>query len=260
MGQDLHQAVRDACLWLPESEEHLSHGSPNFRVRGKGFASYMVNHHGDGRVALWLAAASGAQDHYVGTDPQHFFIPPYVGTRGWLGVRLDRRADWRMIAALVREAYEKVAPASLTRTLGRTPVIAPPTQQPAPGVIDPMRTVRGSAMLRLLRKICLPLPETQEVLQFGQPVWQAARKTYAGLRWAEQRLNLAVWVGIEQQGMLVADERYRIPPYTGHNGWIALDVTAACDAAEARALVERSYHHFALKRMLKQLPGGGTRS
>jgi hypothetical protein len=54
LEHDIHQAVRDVCLWLPEAEEFLSHGSPNFRVRGKTFASYVVNHHGDGRVALWL--------------------------------------------------------------------------------------------------------------------------------------------------------------------------------------------------------------
>ena len=59
MEYDIHRAVRDVCLWLPEAEEFLSHGSPNFRVRGKTFVTYVVNHHGDGRVALWLNAARG---------------------------------------------------------------------------------------------------------------------------------------------------------------------------------------------------------
>jgi hypothetical protein len=126
LERDIHQAVRDVCLWLPEAEEFLSHGSPNFKVRGKTFASYVVNHHGDGRVALWLNAARGAQELYVGADPKRFFVPPYVGPRGWLGVHLDKGLSWVRIAALVREAYEKVAPAPLTSTLGKTPVIKTP--------------------------------------------------------------------------------------------------------------------------------------
>jgi len=64
----IHRVVRDVCLWLPEAEEFLSHGSPNFRVRGKTFATYVVNHHGDGRVALWLNAVRGAQESWVGAD------------------------------------------------------------------------------------------------------------------------------------------------------------------------------------------------
>src|ERR1700759_4102749 len=77
MARDTHESVRKACLWLPEAEEFVSHGSPNFRVRGKSFATYVVNHHGDGRVALWLTAPSGAQGLYVGADPKRFFGPPY---------------------------------------------------------------------------------------------------------------------------------------------------------------------------------------
>jgi hypothetical protein len=61
-------------------------------VRGKTFAAYVVNHHGDGRIALWLNAPSGAQELYVKQEPKHFFVPPYVGPRGWLGVNLDKES------------------------------------------------------------------------------------------------------------------------------------------------------------------------
>jgi predicted DNA-binding protein (MmcQ/YjbR family) len=61
-------------------------------------------------------------------------------------------------------------------------------------------------------------------------------------------------VGVDQQGLLTADSRYQIPPYMGHNGWIALDVSANCDWDEVAALIMQSYRHFALKRMLLQLP------
>jgi predicted DNA-binding protein (MmcQ/YjbR family) len=250
MGQTTLEAVRAACLWLPEAEEYLSHGSPNFRVRGKGFASYVVNHHGDGRVALWLAAAAGAQEHYVAIDPNQFFVPPYVGPRGWLGVRLDRGVAWKLVAALVREAYEKVAPRPLVTQIGKTPAIAAPARKPAAADIDPLQSPRGRAVLKLMRTICLPLPETEETLMFGSPVWRAGKKTYAGVRGSAQRLTLNFWVGVERQTLLTADARYHIPQFLGRNGWIALDVTAACDVPEVTALALASYRHFALKRML----------
>ena len=81
MARDIHEAIREACLWLPESEEFLSHGSPNFRVRGKTFATYSVNHHGDGRIALWLNAPPGSQELHVSAEPKFFFVPAYASTR-----------------------------------------------------------------------------------------------------------------------------------------------------------------------------------
>jgi hypothetical protein len=69
----------------------------------------------------------------------------------------------------------------------------------------------------------------------------------------DQKVRAAFWVGADRQGLLTADPRYEIPPYMGHNGWIALDVTRRCDADELRALALDSYRHFALKRMLAQL-------
>jgi predicted DNA-binding protein (MmcQ/YjbR family) len=255
MGRDIDQAVRDACLWLPEAEEHLSHGAPNFRVRGKGFATYMVNHHGDGRVALWLAAAAGAQEQYVGGDPRNFFVPPYVGTRGWLGVRLDRGVAWKVVVELVREAYRQVAPGRLQAQIGAPPRIAA-TARPVRSAVDPLQSPRGRRLLQLMRKICLALPETHEVLQFGHPVWQAGRKSFAWLHCAGKRMTVIFWVGIERQGLLAVDDRYAIPPYLGHNGWISLDVTAGCDAEEVAALALQSYRHFALQRMRRRLAEG----
>jgi predicted DNA-binding protein (MmcQ/YjbR family) len=253
MEHDIHQAVRDVCLWLPEAEEFSSHGSPNFRVRGKTFASYVVNHHGDGRVALWLNVASGAQESHVDVDPKRYFVPPYVGPRGWLGVHLDKGLSWQHIARLVREAYEKTAPASLTATLGKTPVIKAPARKLSLSEIDPMQSPRGKALLKVMRNICLKLPEAREVLQFGYPAWQAGKKTFALARCTDQRLNLCFWVGTDQQQLMIADARYRIPQYMGHNGWIALDVAEECDPEEVAALALQSYRHFALKRMLQNL-------
>jgi hypothetical protein len=252
MARNTDQAVREACLWLPEAEEFLSHGSPNFRVRGKTFAAYVVNHHGDGRVALWLTAPAGSQEQHVRAEPKHFFIPPYVGPRGWLGVILNRGIDWNRIPALVREGYEKVAPAILRARIGKTPKLKPPKALKQ-SQIDPLKSARSRVVLAKLRKLCLQLPEAGESSQFGHPVWQAGKKSFAIARYQESRLTLCFWTGVDQQGLLTADPRYSIPPYFGHNGWIALDVAKSIDWKEVHALALHSYRHFALKRMLQKL-------
>lgn len=257
MPKDINQAVREVCLSFPEAEEYLSHGSPNFRVRkGKTFATYVVNHHGDGRIALWLSAPDGAQEHYTRAEPRHFFVPPYVGPSGWLGVNVDKGVSWKRVAALVREAYEKVAPAALIARIGKTIEIEPPKATLKADQIDPMQSPRAQRVLKGLRKICLSLPEASEDKQFGSPVWRAGKRTFAqAYCYDRQRLRLAFWVGVDRQGLLTSDARYEIPPYMGHNGWIALDVTKNCDWEEVRALALDSYRHFALKRMLGQLSG-----
>ena len=115
MDQDAVVArIREICLGLPETSERLSHGAPTFFVRGKrAFVMVLSDHHGDGRFAVWCAAPDGVQKLLVEADPERFFVPPYVGHRGWLGVRLDRRLDWDELAGIVEDAYAEVAPPRL---------------------------------------------------------------------------------------------------------------------------------------------------
>jgi hypothetical protein len=254
MARDTHQAVREACLWLPEAQEFLSHGSPNFRVRGKTFATYVINHHGDGRVALWLTAPPGSQELHVRAQPKHYFVPPYVGPKGWLGVILDRGVDWHQVLTLIREGYEKVAPPALRALIGKTPMMKAPVKALSASQIDPFKSARARTVLGKLRRICLDFPEVSEGRQFGHPTWLAGKKTFAIARYADTRLTLCFWVGVDQQGLLTADPRYAIPPYFGHNGWIALDVAKHSDWQEIQDLTLQSYRHFALKRMLPGLP------
>ena len=255
MAKDIGGAVREVCLWFPETAEVISHGTPDFRVRGKTFATYVVNHHGDGRIALWLNSPAGAQELYTREEPKHFFVPPYVGPRGWLGVHLNKGISWKRIAKLVREAYEKVAPPALSATLGKTVEIQPPTATVSAEEIDPMSTPRATRVLKAMRAICLELPETSEDKQFGFPVWRAGKKTFAGAYSYRKKLTVGFWVGPERQSLLTADARYEIPAYMGHNGWISLDVTQHLDQAEVQELALWSYRHFALKRMLRDLDG-----
>ncbi len=112
-GEALEQ-IRGICLGLPETSERLSHGAPSFFVKEKRcFAMVLADHHGDGRFAIWCAAADGVQGMLIEADPDRFFRPPYVGGRGWLGVRLDRGLDWDELAGVLEDAYVEVAPAKL---------------------------------------------------------------------------------------------------------------------------------------------------
>ena len=86
----ISDAVREVCLSFPEAEEGSAHGSPHYKVRGKTFAMYTINHHGDGRISLWLNSPPGAQEIHVRGEPKHFFVFSYVGPRGWLGVHFNK--------------------------------------------------------------------------------------------------------------------------------------------------------------------------
>jgi hypothetical protein len=115
------ERIRELCLALPETSERPSHGQPTFFIGGKrSFVMYLDNHHGDERLAIWCAAPEGMQAALVSGAPEHYFVPPYVGHRGWLGVRLDRGIDWNEVAGAVEDAYLTVAPKRLVRA------VAPP--------------------------------------------------------------------------------------------------------------------------------------
>jgi hypothetical protein len=109
-------AVRGACLPLPRVTERPSHGQPAFFAGPRCFAMVTVDHHGDGRLALWCAAPEGGQAELVELEPDRFFVPPYVGHRGWVGVQL-LTVDDAELAAVCREAYLCVAPATARREL-----------------------------------------------------------------------------------------------------------------------------------------------
>jgi hypothetical protein len=112
--------VRAICLALPETNERPSHGSPAFFVRDRQtLAMFHDNHHGDGRLAIWCPAPAGVQAELVRQEPDRFFVPPYVGHRGWLGVRLDVDVDWDEVADIVEDAYRLVAPKRLVAQLAQ---------------------------------------------------------------------------------------------------------------------------------------------
>ncbi len=113
------EIIRGICLALPEVEERLSHGTPTFFVRGKKtFVTVWTNGHHDQDFAhLWCAAPPGVQQELVSSEPDRFFRPPYVGHRGWLGMRLDGKVDTDELAEICEDAYRTVAPATLIKQL-----------------------------------------------------------------------------------------------------------------------------------------------
>lgn len=113
MTDDPLERLRQLCLALPETTERLSYGEPTWFVRDKKTFVTYANHHHDDRLAFWCAAPQGFQDVLLHAAPDRFFIPPYVGHRGWIGVRLDVEVDWDEIATIVEGAYRAVAPARL---------------------------------------------------------------------------------------------------------------------------------------------------
>ena len=111
--------LRKLCLALPEAHEVEAWGEPTFRVRNKLFAMYASadTHHGNGRAAVWIKATPENQAFMVRAAPDRFFVPPYVGPSGWVGVRLDSAVDWAEVAELLRDAYRLTAPKRLRALL-----------------------------------------------------------------------------------------------------------------------------------------------
>src|SRR5215470_14071246 len=112
MTQRSLSRLRPICLALPEAQERETWGEATFRVREKIFCMHI----GDAaEPALWCKAPPGSQAILVGADPRRFFVPPYVGHKGWVGMRLDRRVDWREVALVVTRSYRLTAPKRLVR-------------------------------------------------------------------------------------------------------------------------------------------------
>ena len=107
--------LRPICLALPEAEERETWGEPTFRVRDKIFCMHRSD---TGAPTLWCKAPPGSQAMLVGADPQRFFVPPYVGPKGWIGMRLDQQVDWREVALVVTRSYRMTAPKRLVAQIG----------------------------------------------------------------------------------------------------------------------------------------------
>lgn len=110
------ERLRAVCLALPEAAEKEAWGDPPWRVRERIFA---LEKRGDGRISVWCRAPPGSQEILVGADPARFFVPPYVGSNGGIGMRLEDGPDRDEVAALIRRSYRLIAPQRLVQDVGR---------------------------------------------------------------------------------------------------------------------------------------------
>jgi predicted DNA-binding protein (MmcQ/YjbR family) len=249
----IEAAVRELCLAFPEVEEFESHGSPNFRARkGKVFAVWALNHHGDGHVGLWLATPALEQSRLLASS-KHLFKPPYVGPSGWIGIELNRGVAWKRVVELVSMAYANSSPPKLVALVKQPPAVAAPTVKMKPEEIDRLKAPRAQKMLASIRKIVATLPQTSEGVQFGGASWRVGKKSFATLHDYGKGLAAYFWVGIERQGPLALDPRISIPAYMGHNGWIALDLETGASLRELEDFLIESYRHFAPRRAIAAL-------
>lgn len=250
-------AVRELCLAFPEVEEFVSHGSPNFRARkGKVFAVWSLNHHGDGHAALWLRTPAVEQSRLLASS-RHLFKPQYVGPAGWIGVELNRGVSWKRVVELAHMAYLNASPAKLAARVPKPPPVAAPTVRLKPAEIDRLKAPDAVKLIARLRRMCLALPETAEGTSFGNPVWRVGKKSFATLYDYGEGLKLSFWTGIERQGPLEMDPRFSIPAFTGHLGWMALDMSRGARDAELRDYLVESYRHFASRRAIAALEKAG---
>jgi len=113
----IEDRVRSICLALPGAEERTSHGSPAFFVGRQFVMLWPAGHHDNEFPHLWCAAPPGVQEELTSTESERFFRPPYVGHRGWIGVRLDGDVDWSEVASICAEAHQLIAPARLRQQI-----------------------------------------------------------------------------------------------------------------------------------------------
>jgi hypothetical protein len=175
-ADDIYERVYRMALGFPGAEHKLSHGAPSFHVRGKMFLNFVDSHHGDGRVGVWCKATQSDQRRLVAQDPGRFYVPPYVGVKGWVGVRLDHAgADWIELAILVEEAWASVAPKSVTRGAAAVEKRAPPPPPKRP-TTDAKIAQQGREKLTA---ICLALPETSCERAGSHATYYVRKKVFA---------------------------------------------------------------------------------
>lgn len=114
---ELRERIRAIATALPEvtaeEEQHVG-----YRVRNKTFLWFLDDHHGDGMVSVHVKAAPGVQQALVGSEPELFHVPKFLGSRGWVGVDLERPGlDWAELTALIKDAYRLTAPRRLAATV-----------------------------------------------------------------------------------------------------------------------------------------------
>lgn len=221
--------LRTLCFGFPAVEEKASHGSPSFFVRGKQFASFTMGY-GRGPSA-WVKCDLESQARIVGDEPERYFVPPYVGVKGWVGVVLGPETDWERLGVLLEGGWDAVAP----KTARDAPVLPPPKNSPRLMTTDKKL---AEAVISKIETMCRELvgepgeiskPGDLEVERhsagatmraFGKPLCYVNDNHHN-----DGILSVSVRCALEEAEALAAKEaRFYVPPYIGKRGWLAIRV------------------------------------
>jgi hypothetical protein len=248
--------VREICLRFPMADEKLSHGAPSFHVRGKMFLIFVDNHHDDDRVSVWCKSTVEDQRRLVTSNPARFFVPPYVGVKGWVGVIVDPNlADWIELSILVEHGWASVAPLRVLRE-GQVSVGKPPP--PASPRVTTDRAVASEALARV-SAICLALPEATCERNSRHATYRVRKKTFAYFldnHHGDGAIAVCVKGDQREHARRAAAEpkRFFLPAYIGTRGYlgirldlrrvdwkaVAQRISAAYLRAAPKGLVERA--------------------
>ncbi len=231
-------------------EEKTSHGAPSFFVAGKMILTFVDNHHNDGLIAVWLKATPEKQRQLVAAAPDRYYVPPYVGVKGWVGARLDvPSADWVDLAILVEEAWLSVAPPKLQRGEG---VRKGPPPPPPPRVTTDAKLAKET--LERLTKMCLALPDAERERESSHASYTVGKKTFCYFldnHHGDGMIVACVKNDREASARLVKKdpEHYAAPAYIGKMGWLGVRLDAKkVDWKGLEERVKASYAKVAPKR------------
>jgi hypothetical protein len=245
-----YEHVREIALRFPAADEKLSHGSPSFHVRGKMFLMFVGESYGRG-IAVWCKATLEEQRARVASDPARFFVPPYVGVKGWVGVAVDpERADWIDLSILVEDAWRSVAPPRIV-----SGEVVPERVRPAPSTRVTTDAKVAREALDRLKKLCLALPEAECEEEPKHAAFRVRKKVFAYfLDNHHGDGTIAVCVRGEKRDnarTIAADPKHFYhPQYIGPRGYLGVRLdTKRVDWKDVAARVSASYRRVAPKRL-----------
>jgi hypothetical protein len=263
-ADEAYEQVRAIALRFPETEEKLSHGAPSFHVRGKLYLQFIDHHQhpDDGRIAVWCKSTLEEQRRLVERHPARFFVPPYVGVRGWVGVNVDAaNADWIELSILVEDAWRSVAPPRVVR--GEAVPRAVPPLPPSPRVTTDAEVARIA--LERITAICSALPEVTRDRTSHHATFRVHKKVFAYFvdnHHGDGRIAVCVKGDKREHAGIIAEDpkHYFLPAYTGGHGYVGIRLdTRRVDWKGVEQRVIQSYRNVAPKRLLAADPAPSPR-
>ena len=231
-ADDAYERVRTICLGFPGTGEKLSHGTPSFHVGGRMFLMFVDDHHGDGRLAVWCKSTLDEQKRLVAGNPERFFVPPYVGVKGWVGVSVDpRHADFIELAMLVEEGWRSIAP----RRVASGATASSASRSPRPARLRTDERVAHRALDRMT-ELGSALPGTECEREGKHATFRVRGKVFAYFldnHHGDGRIAACVRGDREEHALLVEKDpkRFFLPAYIGPRGYLGVRLD---DAGEAQ--------------------------